>query len=237
MRKWLLLAMVAVLVLAFALPAMADAPAKDNIKLRVFVHYPHPGKPAPRPGTCDPTSTSSNMYGLTGWKLAGPTTFRVNYGTIPATVTDAQTAIRASFAAWQQVSGISFSEGAATTVRGYKRDGQNVVVWGNVPSGAIAVTYTWANSVTGYAVEIDTVMGRSLPWKNNQVSSPDANCGDLYSYDVRNILIHEIGHWMGLDDLYESSEQDLTMYGYGDKGELKKITLESGDTLGIRAIY
>lgn len=41
---------------------------------------------------------------------------------------------------------------------------------------------------------------------------------------------------MGLDDLYEDPQQDLTMYGYGDKGELKKDTLGRGDQLGIDAL-
>ena len=46
-----------------------------------------------------------------------------------------------------------------------------------------------------------------------------------------------MGHIFGLDDLYDSGDQDLTMYGYGDRGELKKDTLGDGDTLGMREMY
>jgi len=42
---------------------------------------------------------------------------------------------------------------------------------------------------------------------------------------------------VGLDDLYGSVDRDLTMYGYGDKDELKKDTLSNGDKLGMAAIY
>jgi len=80
-------------------------------------------------------------------------------------------------------------------------------------------------------------MNVKLPWAQTYVSNPDAVCGNLYAYDVQNILTHEVGHWVGLDDLYNSVDQDLTMYGYGGKGELKKDTLARGDTLGMDAIY
>jgi len=237
MRKCLFAIAILALVLSFSLPALADAPDKD-VKLRVFVHYPKPGKPAPRPGVCDPSAVDSDVYGVTGWTLAGPTvTYRVNYGTVPSSVSNAQTAIRSSFGAWQSDSVITFVEGSPTSARGYRRDGQNVVVWGNVPSGAIAVTYTWYNSVTHIAVEVDTVMSKSLPWAYTATTNPDQECGNLYTYDVQNILTHEVGHWMGLNDLYTESEHDLTMYGYGAKGELKKDTLGTGDVDGIKAIY
>ncbi len=237
MRRVLLVVLAAVFALALVSPTLAASP--DNVKLRVFVHYPKHGKPESRPGVCEPTDSSSSLYGLTGWKLpAGTVVYHVNYGSIPSSVGNAQTAIRSSFAAWE-LNGVSFSfnEGSQTTIRGAKRDGLNVVVWGNVPSGAIAVTYTWYNSVTGQAVESDTVMGKSLPWAYTEVGNPDGTCGNLYAYDVRDILTHEVGHWVGLDDLYSQPEHDLTMYGYGDKGELKKDTLGTGDVDGVAALY
>jgi len=240
MRKVLTLILVAVTVLLMVSPALADPPDKDNIKLRTFVHYPKPGKPAPTPGTCDVSSSDPATYGLTGWRLPGTFTYRVNYGTIPGTVKDPQAAIYKSFATWDATTGaVEFAEGAPSSARGYKRDGQNVVVWGSVPSGAIAVTYTWYNSVTRQAVEVDTVMGARLPWAYTDPEgiNPDAKCGDLYAYDVQDILTHEVGHWMGLSDLYNSGDQDLTMYGYGEKGELKKDTLGNGDLLGTDALY
>ena len=78
-------------------------------------------------------------------------------------------------------------------------------------------------------------------WKNPSTLLPpltvDNSCGDLKKYDAQDILTHEIGHWLGLDDIYDSTQKDLTMYGYGRKGELKKNTLETGDILGIQSLY
>jgi hypothetical protein len=242
MKRPLVLLLVVVLLFLAAAPALAEptADSKDTIKLKVFVHYPKPGKPQPKPGICDPTQNVTNTFGLAGWKRSGTVTYRVNYNSIPSTVAQPQPAITDSFEVWeQQTAGkVNFVEGASTTLTRYKRDGVNLVAWGSVSSAsAIAVTYTWYNSSTGEAVEQDVIMNSKLPWKQTYASNPDAVCGDLNAYDVQNILTHEVGHWVGLDDLYNSVDQDLTMYGYGDKGELKKDTLARGDTLGMDAIY
>ncbi|MGB9594072.1 MAG: hypothetical protein ACPL7R_08035 [Anaerolineae bacterium] len=242
MKRLLSIVVIMILVALVAAPAMAEPPAdsKDTIKLKVYVHYPKPGKPQPQPGVCDPTQNETSNYGLAGWKRSGTVVYRVNYSSIPSTVTQPQPAINNSFEVWEQYTGgkVDFVEGAPTTLTRYKRDGVNLVAWGQVSaSGAIAVTYTWYNSSTGEAVEQDVIMNVKLPWKQTYASNPDATCGDLYAYDVQNILTHEVGHWVGLDDLYNSADQDLTMYGYGDKGELKKVTLGLGDIAGMNALY
>ena len=55
--------------------------------------------------------------------------------------------------------------------------------------------------------------------------------------DFENIATHELGHSVGLADLYESKCSEMTMYGYADYGETKKQTLEDGDIKGIKEIY
>ena len=56
-------------------------------------------------------------------------------------------------------------------------------------------------------------------------SSPQA-------YDVQNIATHEFGHWVGLEDLYDEADGDLTMYGFSAGGEIKKRSLGTGDITG-----
>jgi hypothetical protein len=240
MRRAALFALVVLLLLVAAMPSAAQpAAGKDEIKLKVFVHYPKPGKP--KPAVCDPTSNDKiTTFGLTPWKRSGTVTYRVNVGSIPSSVKNsAQTAITRSYATWESRTNgkVHFVQGSSTSVNTYKYDGMNIVAWGRAPAGAIAVTYTWYNSATKLAVEQDIIMNASLSWSYTQVSNPDAVCGNLTSYDVQNILTHEVGHIVGLDDLYNSTDQDLTMYGYGDKGELKKDTLGAGDIAGMAALY
>jgi len=57
------------------------------------------------------------------------------------------------------------------------------------------------------------------------------------AYNVRNIMTHEAGHKVGLDDLYETKYSEITMYGYNSKGETEKISLADGDKNGTRASY
>jgi hypothetical protein len=67
--------------------------------------------------------------------------------------------------------------------------------------------------------------------------SNDINCAYQNVYDAQNILTHEFGHSFGLDDMYEDSYKDHTMYGYGDKGEVKKDTLTDGDKTSVQSLY
>ena len=59
----------------------------------------------------------------------------------------------------------------------------------------------------------------------------------IKAFDVENIATHEMGHALGLADLYNIVNSELTMYGYASKGETKKMSLESGDIAGVEYIY
>ena len=69
------------------------------------------------------------------------------------------------------------------------------------------------------------------------ISKPFSNGGGSSSFDVQNIMTHEIGHLLGLFDLYESGAVDYTMYWLALKGETNKRTLETDDKNGIKDIY
>lgn len=55
--------------------------------------------------------------------------------------------------------------------------------------------------------------------------------------DFANIATHELGHAVGLGDLYDSTCVDETMYGYAATGDTSKRSLESGDIEGITQLY
>ncbi len=109
-------------------------------------------------------------------------------------------------------------------------DGKNAMVFGNnyPTAGVIAVTYTWYYSISRRIVEFDISFETDYQW------------GDAAVYptkmDVQDIATHEIGHGVGLKDLYNTCKEE-TMYGYASYGETKKRTLNAGDIAGIKAIY
>ena len=113
----------------------------------------------------------------------------------------------------------------------------NTVTWRRiVPPRVIAVTYIWYNPDTMEIVDCDVIMNTKHDWGIDPDGELDGHILED-AFDVRNIVTHEAGHVVGLDDLYDKTYSELTMYGYSEEGETKKISLENGDTLGTQALY
>jgi hypothetical protein len=215
-----------------------EEPLPPDIKLRVFIHRPKVIEHS-HLGTCTTTASDSSDFGLTGWHLpSGGITWKLKDSTVPPNIgaATALSVLQTAFGTWNGAdSGEQFAYGGTTNVKRARRDGTSAVLWAKLGRGSIAVTYVWFSKATNEAVEIDMVFNKRYPWAvfsdggGECQSAPDA-------YDLQNIATHEIGHWVGLDDLYDAADVDLTMYGFGAGGELKKRTLASGDVAGALAI-
>ncbi len=109
-------------------------------------------------------------------------------------------------------------------------DGKNAIAFGNYPSnGVIAVTSVWMNKRTKQIVEFDQLYNTQFAWG-------DAS-SDPSKMDLQNIATHELGHAVGLSDLYTSLCTAVTMYGYSSEGEISKRTLEQPDITGLQKMY
>ena len=125
-------------------------------------------------------------------------------------------------------------------------DGKNEIYFASIEdSGVIAFCNVWA-VVRGppkskQLVEFDIVFDNvDFDWGNADVYGNSV-------MDLQNIATHEIGHALGLGDIYpemydkledlnEAKEQ--TMYGYALPGEIKKRTLDDdGDIVGLTVLY
>lgn len=108
-------------------------------------------------------------------------------------------------------------------------DGQNEVYFANVSTeGAIAVTIVWFNRFTKRFVEWDQVY--------DHVDYDWSATGEVGKMDFENIATHELGHSVGMGDLYNSCTEE-TMYGFAAFGETKKRDLNAGDIAGVNALY
>ena len=237
-KKVFLVLFALILALAFFAGYTPAQASKDQIKLKVFEHFPNPGKPAPI-SYCTPTTSDPNDYDPADWQMpAEGLNYSINLTTKPKNLTDTQiqTAIENSFATWTNADPAQiFTPAGPTLARNAKYDGINAVLFKSSRAGAIAITYVWYYTSTHEVVETDTVFNRRYRWSVNDPSSGDC-AGQIGTYDLQNIGTHEFGHWIGLDDLYSEVDKDLTMYGYGDLQELKKDSLGSGDIAGVLAI-
>lgn len=220
-----------------------DVPGHPNLKVRVFVHKAKPyfGKVSPVLPVCN-DSDSIAVVKSAGWKLpAGTWNYYVNSASAPTqSLKDAFNNIaQISFAEWEKGTDLetTFSYIEATTDTTYSYDHKNIITWGPVSSSnAIAVTYTWYDRITKLAVENDTVMNTAFSWSWADYLGLK-NCGITGAYDAQDILTHELGHWVGLNDHYTSAYANNTMFGYGSPGEVKKDTLTKGDIAGVNKIY
>lgn len=112
------------------------------------------------------------------------------------------------------------------TKKTVKYDGVNTVEFGPLGSGALAINYTW---YTGSRIlEVDLRFNRTdYPWTNRD--------GGDNKFQVVNVATHELGHQIGLDDLYDPHGA-LTMFGRIDRGEMNKTTLGAGDVRGAATL-
>lgn len=114
-------------------------------------------------------------------------------------------------------------------------DNQNEAYFADISDpGVIAVTIVWGifggPTFARELVEWDQVYDdMSFNW------SAEAN-GVAGKMDFDNIATHELGHSVGMGDLYNSCTEE-TMYGYSDTAETKKRDLNSGDITGINNLY
>lgn len=106
----------------------------------------------------------------------------------------------------------------------------NSVSWGIIDGlgGAVAVTQFmfWAN--TKELIKFSIILDSEEPWSTT--GAPGA-------FDIQNVVTHELGHTLVLDDLRSPRDGALTMHAYTWLGDIEKRGLGLGDIFGIQAIY
>lgn len=220
-----------------------DDPDFPKIKVRVFVHKGKPvkpGNPTPPPPVLQCELEDLNSFAVVasaGWKLQSTWAYNLNLESVPSSVGSNNLPDIAGdgFSEWSSAitNKVAFFRGADTAVSRQAYDGLNIIAWGRISVNALGVTYIRYYSDTGAVVDVDTILNKKYSWMWSDLNT----CAYLDYYDAENILTHELGHWVGLDDEYTSEYANATMYGYGAKGEVKKDTLTTGDIDGASGIY
>jgi hypothetical protein len=138
-------------------------------------------------------------------------------------------AVQTAAATWSNAGAkFSFSYTGATAATGYRYDGVNEVLWKDFGSGG-----TIAHALIWYSGS--TILENDIEFNDYYTWSAAASCpGGMF--DVETIALHELGHWLCLDDLYNAADAAKVMYGYGSTGTTKRV-LHTDDIAGIQSIY
>jgi hypothetical protein len=191
----------------------------------------------------NPYTDQYDIFDYTGRYLPNlPVKYYVNPSGNKLRASDAIAAVKASFETWDNAVDnpemdiyieLFYDNVQQTMLQGKKYDGRNVISWGKLGQRILAICYTWYYH-SGKIVEFGIVFNTLYSWGID----PDGEGGTtINAYDIQNIGTHEAGHTLSLGDLYSGAAKELTMYGYGARGETKKRSLGYGDIQGVRFIY
>lgn len=149
------------------------------------------------------------------------------------------TEIDQSFATWRNLEStpIEFVATGCTNSQLNENDGINSIIlitkdW-PFDSAAIAITRNFyvagASEYSGLILDSDIML--------NGVDHQFTNGVEASKHNLRNIVTHEVGHFLGLGHEVTPVSSDSTMYAVASTGEVKKQTLSANDISGIESAY
>jgi len=99
-----------------------------------------------------------------------------------------------------------------------------------VNDNVIAVTSIWySRGRHGQIYDFDVLFNTFYNWGDATI--------DPTLMDLENIAVHELGHAVGMSDIYDWDCSAVTMFGYSWEGDVEKRTLEQSDITGLQSLY
>jgi len=237
MRKIIIAVFVLISLLVVSVLAAASEEAKSSmnpsdLEKVTFIHYK---KGFEKHDFAAKPAKTSVCYKLMGVKwLSLPVSYVINpTNTEGLSANDVTSAISTSAETWDSATGKELFNNAYSvdnTATYGVYDHKNAIVFDTYSgsSNVIAVTSVWYTRGSKQIVEFDILFNDYFNWGD---AASNSNLMDL-----QNIATHELGHSVGLSDLYNTCTQE-TMYGYSTEGDLIKRDLNTGDIAGLTKIY
>ena len=199
-------------------------------------------------GVC-PAAPTCDIFGITDFRFKtdpnGAAVINYKYNDAnrrdlrspdPATV---RSAVHAAASAWHHWdSNIVMRDTGDTTATfgspgrdGTCADGVNVIGWGRFDDPDTVGEAGMCLDKTQHIIrDADIMLNISYWWSNG----PNPRRA---TYDVQEILTHEMGHWLSLLDMYSDTSSGQTMHGSADPNETRKRTPALGDIIGLQTAY
>jgi hypothetical protein len=102
-------------------------------------------------------------------------------------------------------------------------------------NGALAITLVTVNTDADKLVDADIIVNGGHCFTDVTTYSEEARFKTKSTYDLQNVLVHELGHWFGLGENYTNPE--ASMYAYVDPFETKKRDLSTDDVTAVQLAY
>ncbi len=192
-----------------------------------FIHYVRPSNPRRPPKT-------EMCYKLMGVKwTAVPVSYAINPNNSGLPEAFVTSAVSISAETWDAATSSELFNDAYSIDYSAQygiQDFKNSIAFGDYPdNNVIAVTSVWYIRVGKRIVEFDQLYNTRFAWGDASLN-PSV-------MDLQNIATHELGHGVGLADIYSTTCSAVTMYGYSTEGETSKRTLEQPDITGLQKMY
>jgi hypothetical protein len=111
-------------------------------------------------------------------------------------------------------------------------DGTNVVTWGTFSPEVIGAAVLCFDESGRVIRDADLALNATQHWEHVS-GTPESR----HSHDIQSIYTHELGHWLGFEDLYAGDASRQTMFGNTEYGQTNKRTLALGDIVGVQKAY
>jgi hypothetical protein len=181
----------------------------------------------------------ASAYSYAGFKWAGTS---ANYYINSAFAPSFRTAMQAADAAW---------DNAGSKFRFYYQGttSRNPNVWSHTPDGYndIGFHYKGNTGIVVLAGVISKLNGTTIIETDTTFNTSNSftTIGSAGMYDVQNVMTHEFGHWLKLNDLSSGwspswcgiSSWEATMCSVIYPNETNKRSLEGDDKAGIKFIH
>lgn len=165
-----------------------------------------------------------------------------NRGSDDAAIGPIETAVRRSFAAWEQVdcSDTELEWQGLTNVElvGYTPNAKNINMvvfqeeeWPHESKIIALTTVTYCSAPSGAPCDsAGMVLDADIEMNGVDFDFTVTPVPGLVRYDVQNTVTHEVGHFLGLD---HTPVEDATMFAYAPAGERAKQSLADDDVAGL----
>jgi hypothetical protein len=242
--------------------ALLEAGAPDQVTeltaqfvdgaITVVAHQPEGSTPGV--GTTATAACTQNAWSYSGEKYFGTLGWWLRHGSAPSYYGQTHFDSDAKSAAWNidhgyNDCGFTQSLGTSTSYKGSTtidvginsagscigHDGYNVIAFGPLPSGTLAVTcrfWYWVPIGDNHIFEADI---RARNASGLFFFTIPSGCSS--KYELEGVLTHEFGHAFGMDHVSESSYPTLTMSPTATACSYQDKSLGKGDYNGLKAHY